>query len=404
MKTNTVAGLELGRTKFRITAGEVRDGGFSFLNCAETGSQGIKNGQVINLDSATEALIKLVDDINQKTGKKINSTFVNISGQSLKQETAASVITLSQRGAEISKKNIADIIESCKIVSVPLDRYILSLFPLEYSIDGQDGIKDPTGLYGNRLEAKISIISAPFNQVQNIIKVVNSAGIEVEGVILTAIANVYSLLTEEEKKEGVLLIDFKTDLTEAAVFKKGAIHFFEVIPGGQGDITAEIAERFRVPFEVAEELKSKYAFIDNTGGDIRSQDTIPLEWMGTRQQLIRGELSRIVSERTGRIFSLISERLKSLDNFSNIIKKGAVISGGCVSMEGFAEAASQKLGFMARPGILRQDVAPLGNSYSAPSGLARFAAERRLDTRIKGNAGFLKKVYQRADELLTDYF
>lgn len=395
----------MGRTKFRMVVGEANAGGFNFLNASETDClDGIKNGTIINLDSVTESLIKLIEDINQKINRKINSAFVSISGLNLKQEVVDSVITLPQRGCEISKKNIDDLIESCKIVSVPLDRYLLCLLPLGYIIDGQDGIKEPAGLYGNRLEAKVSIITAPFNQVQNIMKAVNSAGLEIEEIVLNSLANVYSLLTLEEKKEGVLLIDFKTDLTELAIFKEGSIVFFEMIARGQEDITNEIAARFKIPAEIAEELKIRYAFLDSTQQDVRNQEAIPLEWMGAKQQFLRGDLNRIVSDQIGIILDLILDKLKDLDNFNNVIKKGAVVNGGPVSMDGFLEGVSQKFGFMVSPGILRQGIAPLGNSYITSSGLARFGFEKKLNMKVKGNAGFLKKVYRRADELLTEYF
>lgn len=395
----------MGRTRFRMVVGETNGSGFNFLNASEINYlDGMKNGAIVNLDSVTEALIKLVEDISQKTNKKINSTFVNISGLNLEQKSVSSVITLPQRSCEISKKNIDDLIESCKIVSVPLDRHLLYLLPLEYIIDGQDGIKEPIGLYGNRLEAKILIITAPFNQVQNVVKAVNSAGIEVEEIVLTSLANANSLLTLEEKREGILLIDFKTDLTELAIFKNGSIVFFETISRGQGAVTDEIAIKFKIPFEVAEELKIRYAFLDNNQQDVRNQETVPLEWMGLKQQILRGELNKIVNEQTEILFDLISDKLKGLSNFNNIIKRGAMVNGGCISMEGFLEKSFQKLGFMIRAGVLKQDIAPLGNVYITSSGLLKMTYEKKAEKRLKVNTGFLKKVYQKADELLTDYF
>lgn len=405
-KTNIITGLEMGCTRFRMVAGEiVKNGEFLLLGISEIeSSNGLKNGTIIDLDVATEAIARLSEDINQKTNKKINSTFVNISGLNIRREIVNSVITLPQRGCEITAKNLYDLLESCKIISIPLDRDLLYLLPLEYIIDGQDGIKEPIGLCGNRLEAKVLVITAPFNQVQNIIRAVNSAGLEIEEIVLSPLACGNSLLNLEEKKEGVLLIDFKTDLTEVSIFKEGSLMFFETISKGQRDITNEIVATFKIPAEIAEELKIGYGFLDNAGQDSRNQEAIPLEWMGVKQHILRGEINKVISQQAGLLFDLILEKLKDLKAFNNIIKRGAVLSGGCTLMEGFLEGAVQRLGFTVRIGVLKQDIGPLGNNYIISSGLVKFGLEKRLKTKLKNDLGFFKKVYQKADELLTEYF
>jgi|GEM_PF-5814385 len=394
-KSQIVAGLEMGCTRLRMAAGEVRDGGLGSLTVSETACpDGVNNGMIINFDNVSESIIKLLDDVARKKDAKVNSVFINISGLNLMQEVVNSVITLPQRGCEIAQKHIDSLIESCKIISVPIDRHLLYLLPLEYIIDGQDGIRAPIGLCGSRLEARVLIITAPFNQVQNITKVVNSAGLEVEDIILNALANASAILNTEEAKEGVLLIDFKTGLTDVSIFKDDALIFFETIPKGQRDVTEKIAARFNIPYESAEGLKMKYGFLDIGAQDGRSLEIIPVEWMGAKQDILRGDLNKIISEQVNLIFDLIWEGLKKTDNFNNMVKRGAVLTGGSIYMEGFLEGAHKKLRFATR----------LGNAHATSAGLAKYGYEKKIKNKVKPQTGLFRKMYRKADELLTEYF
>ncbi len=404
-KTSIVAGLEIARTKIRMVAGEVSDSEFNLLCASEINClDGIKNGTMINLDKVTEAIVALLEDVHTKTDRKISSVFVNIGGISIKQEIVNSVIALPQRGCEITKRNIDSLVESCRIVSVPLDRHLIYIVPVEYIVDGQDEIRDPIGLCGARLEAKILIITAPFNHVQNLTKAVNYSGLEIEEIVLTPLANALSVLTEEERKKGALLIDFKTDMTELAVITNGSLAFFESLPIGQESVTNEISSRLKMPYEFAQELKIKYGFLEGTQQDSRNNETIPLEWMGAKQNILRRDLNKIIYDQSESIFTAVSEKLKEIKNFSNIIKKGAVITGGAAYMEGFLENAIQRFGFAARLGIIQRRAERLGNEYAAPAGLAFLAFNKRLTNRMKTEANFFKKMYQKADALLTEYF
>jgi len=412
IKKNIVAGLEMSRNKLSMAAAEIKNGNFDLLFTSKVRCQdGIKNGAIINLDSVTEAMLTLLEEARQKGEKGISSVFVNISGLNIKQELVNSAITLPQRGCEITQKHIKDLIESCKIVSVPMDKYLLHLFPLEYKIDGQEGVRDPLGLCGNRLEAEVMIVTAPFNQVQNIIKAVNFCGMEAEEVILTAVANTHSMLTDEEKKQGVLLIDLKTDSTEISIFKEYSLLFFKAIPKGQANITNKIATRLNVPFEIAEELKIKYGFLDSAQQDARNQDVIPVEWLGEKQNITRGEINKIVSEQLESIFNMILQEIRNFKAFSNVVKAGAVISGGCTDMEGIMEWVNQNLKFTVKRGSLKQNLGSLkqdlgsaGHDYTTSLGLLEFGLKKRQKRQTEGNTKFFKKVFRKTGELLSDYF
>lgn len=408
-KKNIVTGLEIGNGKLGMVAAEISpEGGFDLLGASKVRcGGGVKNGSVVDLDSVTEAIVKLTDELSQRIERKIDSAFVNISGLNIKVETANPVIMLTQKGSEISERHVKELIESCKILSVPLDRHLLYLSPLEYIVDGQDGIENPVGLYGARLEAAALVITAPYSQVQNIVKTVNSAGIEVDEVILTTLANSYCVLTEDEKKLGSVLIDFKTDLTEISIFKGDSILFFDTIPNGQADITNDIARQFNVPFDLAEAMKLRYGFLNSSGTtDERNRETIPMDWMGASQNISRGELNKIISDRLGETLNAVLKTIKEFKDFNNAVKSGAVMTGGCVAMEGFLEWTAQKVGFSTRPGSLPSlNLKTSGaDSYITSFGLARYGFNKRRSALVNPKANFFKKVFQRADAVLSDYF
>lgn len=403
-RLRVIAGLELGHSGFRLVAGE--DGRILGSTRVKV-FDNMKNGMVINLDNATEDIAKAAEELTQKTAKRINSVFVNISGINVRSELANPVMTLPQRGCEITQRHMKELIESSKIISVPLDRQLLYITALDYKVDGQAGIKIPLGLYGSRFEATLLLVTAPLNQTQNIIKAVNYAGLEARELVLTSLAAAHYVLSEEETRRGVLMIDLKTDFTEIAIFKNGALLFFDTIPKGQRDITDAISRALNVPFEIAEELKKRYGFLDIgqvPGG--RGQEIIPLAWMGAKQNILRGELNQIIKEQLGIIFDLIANSgVKGYKNFSNIVKAGAVITGGAASMEGFLEWAAQRLGFSARQGGLRPDIGYLDqDDLVISAGLLRFGFLKINETDNGVKTKFMRRIFQKAGELLSDYF
>lgn len=405
-KNNLVAGLEIGRTNASMVVLEKDPksltAGFVAAVKVPLGAS-VRKGSILNLENITEAIIKLTEDISHKDKRRLGSVFVNISGPDIRPQISHPVTALAQRGCEITEKNVADLLESCKIVSVPLERHLLYLNPLEYIVDDQAGVKNPIGLYGSRLEANVLIVTAPFNQVQNIVKAVNFAGLDAEQVLLTNVALADSVLSEDEKKRGVLLIDMKTDLTEFGIFREGLLLFFDAIPKGQADIIDEISSRFDIPYELAQDLKKRYAFL-GAQDDRRNQENIPVDWMGKNRNIVRGELNRILASNLDFIFEGILESVKKYRGFNNAVKAGAVICGGAVNTEGFMERSGQRLGFTVRQATLRKALsAGLDDSYMTALGLAEFGLKARQDTGANGG-GFLKSVFNKTGELLADYF
>ena len=417
-KRGVIAGLEIGRRGVRIVAGEVIDGAFHCIGASRAAcSDGVKNGTVINLDSVTEAIVTAVEEIHQKTQTRITRAFANISGLHVKGEAVNALIALPQRGAEITQKNIDDLIESCTIVSVPLDRYLLALHPLDYILDGQDGITNPLGLCGSKLEAKVFIVTTPYNQVQNVIKTVQYAGLEVGGTILTILANAYAVVTDDDRDQGVAVIDCKTDFTEVSIFQGGDPVFFTTIPKGQQAITDRIAETLAIPLELAEELKVQYAFLDNAQGeDRRNQETIPLEWMGRSQGIVRRDLNAIVGGQLDVLATAIRDALQGFDGLHDIVKKGMVITGGCTAMEGYVEYLSARLGFTLRQGCVARgldawlegyrfaDIEARSEEYAVALGLLRYGLLKSREIAARRSARFFKRVVQKTGEVLSDYF
>ena len=188
-----------------------------------------------------------------------------------------------------------------------------------------------------------------------------------------------------------------------SIFREGRLLFFKVIPKGQADLTDAIASRFDIPVEIAEELKVGYGFISGPS-DHRNQENIPVEWMGNNKNIPRGEINKVISERLGVIFNLISEEVKNFSGFKDIVKAGAVITGGCTYMEGFLEGATERLGFSVRQGTLNQVFGISAETYAVSLGLVKFGLQTREVIDGKTSGGLFKKVFHKANEILTDYF
>ncbi len=402
-KKKILAGLEIGSDKVGMVIGEAQGGALECIYAARTPCvDGIKNGTVVDLERVTEAIAKLLEEAAGKGIPQIHHGFVNISGCAVKAQVAGSVVTLPRRGCEIEKKHLDDLITSCKIVSVPMDEYLLYMTPLEYVLDAQGAIKDPVGLCGSRLEARILLVTAPFNQVQNIVKAANFAGLEIHEVVMTSLANASAILSREEHEQGVLIIDLKADLTELALIKNESLLFFQALPKGQRAVTARIASHFGLPFDLAEDLKLRYGFIDPAKQDPRLQEEIPLEVMGRRQRVTRGALNAIMEEELSSIIELAIAALRACPGFVDMARSPAVVLGGAASIEGLNEWAADRFGFGLRIGIGSQNKSLLEYDHAVSVGLLKRGIKRE-DIR-REEPRFFKKIFQKTGDLLNDYF
>jgi cell division protein FtsA len=299
------------------------------------------------MDSTVNSIKKAVEEAELMAGIKIDSCLVGIAGAHIKSFNSNGVVAIKDK--EVRPDDVARAIDAAKAVAIPADRELIHVIPQEYIIDDQDGIRDPIGITGVRLEVKTHIVTGSVSSAQNIVKCCKLAGLNVDDIILGQLASSEATLTPEEKEIGVALVDIGGGTSDIAVFINGAIKFTSVLPYGGNNITNDIAIGLRTPLEEAEKIKKKYgcAFANMIGAN----ETIEVPSVGGRKPrtLMRKTLADIIEPRVEEISSLIYQEIKK-SGAERLLASGVVITGGCANLEGIAELAENIFNLPARRG------------------------------------------------------
>ena len=347
-KDNILAALDIGTTKICAIAAEVTDGNkLNIKGIGTSPSKGLKKGVIIDIEETVESIKKAVHEAEKASGVEIKSVYTGIAG--------SHILGLNSKGAapiknqEVTMGDIEKALETARAIAIPPDREILHVIPQEFIIDGQDGIKNPLGISGVRLEVLVHIITGAITSAQNIVKSINKAGLDVMDIILQPLASSEAVLTKDEKDLGVALIDIGGGTTDMAIFVNGSVTHTVVIPLGGNHITNDIAFGIRTPFAEAENLKTKY------GCALRSlvveNGTIEVQDVGGRppRQLSRHELAGIIEPRVEEIFEYAIREIKKT-NYADMLSSGIVLTGGSSIMKGMTEIAEKKTGLPVRRG------------------------------------------------------
>ncbi len=254
-KNRTVASIDIGTSKISVIIGEISREGVDIIGVGSYPSLGIKKGQIINMDSTVDSIKTALEEAEAMTGIDISTAVVGIAGGHIKGFKNNGVVAV--KGKEIKNSDIVSAIDAAKAIVIPIDREVIHIIPQEFLVDDHGGIKDPLGMSGVRLEARAYIITSAISSVQNIVKCVNKNGIKVQELILKPLASAESVLTEDEKELGSVLIDIGGGTTDIAIFIKGTVRHCASIPIGGDHITSDIAIGIRTPISEAEEIKKK---------------------------------------------------------------------------------------------------------------------------------------------------
>ena len=351
MKKNTssiIAGLDVGTTKVCAIVGEVTDKGVSILAVNSQPSTGLKKGVVIDIEATANSIKKAVAGVEEQTGIAISEVYVGISGNHIK--SFDSYGTVGVKGKEVTREDVERAIDSASAVYVPLDREVLHVLPTDFILDGQDGIKDPVGMAGVRLEVKVFIVTGAVTSVQNLLKCCERAGLEVVDIVLQPLASAEATLTPYERDMGIVLIDIGGGTTDIAVFVKGAIRHTAVIPLGGDQITSDIAMALRTPLAAAEEIKIQQgcALRQLVEGDQK----VAVPGVGERgmRQMARQTLVEVIEPRVEEMFSLVLTELRTSRQL-DLIPSGVVLTGGSSAMEGMLELGEEIFHVPVRLGV-----------------------------------------------------
>lgn len=393
IKQDIVVGLDLGTTKVCTIIGEQDDEGqVHIIGVGTTPSTGLKKGSVVNIEQTIASIKKSVQDAERMAGVEVSSAFAGVAGGHIKGLNSRGVIAVSRKDKEITEDDRERVIEAAQAIAIPLDREIIHVIPQEYIVDDQDGIKNPVGMSGVRLEAEVHVVTGAVTSVQNIVRSVERAGLQVADIILQPLASSEAILSADEKELGVVLIDIGGGTTDIAVFINGSLWHTGIITLGGTLVTSDVAVGLRTPNTEAESIKIQYGCAYTAM--VKEEEEITVPGVGGRpdRRMPRRVLSEIIEARMEEIFELVGAELKK-HGFEDRIPAGAVITGGAALMEGTAELAEKilqlpvRIGSPKRVGGLTDVVS--NPSYSTAVGLVLMGMQSQNRQGGKKSGGFV---------------
>ncbi len=347
-RDNLIVGLDIGTTKICAIVGNLTEDGIDIVGIGTSPSKGLRKGVVINIESTVAAIKKAIEEAELMAGCEIKSVYAGIAGGHIKGFNSQGVIAIKNR--EVSTEDVKRVIEAAKAIAIPMDREVIHILPQEFIIDDQDGIREPLGMSGVRLEAKVHIVTGAVASAQNIVKSCNRAGLEVADIVLEQLSSSEAVLSADEKELGVALVDIGGGTTDIAIFVDGAIKHTSVLSLGGNHLTNDIAVGLRTPMAEAERIKQKYGCC--LSSLVGKDETIEVPSVGGRKPRIlsRQLLCEILEPRVEEIFTLVNREIVK-SGLEDSIASGVVITGGSTILEGMPELAEQIFNLPVRRGL-----------------------------------------------------
>lgn len=408
-ENDIITGLDIGTTKVCAVIGQVRESSIEIIGVGSSPSYGLRKGVVVNIDSTVDSITKAVEEAELMAGVEVNSVYAGIAGGHIKGMNSRGVIAVSSKDREIRQADVNRAIDAAKAVSIPMDREVIHVFPQEYIVDDQDGIKDPIGMSGVRLEVEIHIVTGAVTSAQNIVKSVNRAGFAVNDIVLQPYSAALAVLTPEEKELGVVLSDMGGGTTDIIMFVNGSVRYTGVLAIGGNHITNDIAVGLRTPAISAEAIKKKYGCADSSL--INPEDMIEVPSVGGRapRKISKKVLSEIIQPRYTEIMTLVQRELR-MTGFEDLIAAGMVITGGGSLIEGSAEITEKIVGLPVRmgyPGSVRGLVDVINSPiYATGVGLVLFGMKYGDHSSVYREQGdsLFKNISRRMGDWFREFF
>lgn len=391
---NYVVALDIGTSKVCVLVGEVNDrGGLEIIGKGTSPMKGTRRGNIINLDQAIDAIKRAVDEAEVMAGLQIESAFVGVAGDHIRSINSKGVISVTGKHKEITREDIDRVIEASRSISIPGELELLHVMPREFVVDGQDGIHDPLGMTGSRLEANVHIVTGARTHDQNIVACVNRAGIEITELVVEQLAGAEAVLTQDEKEMGVLLLDLGAGTTDYAVFLEGNVVHTNVLPVGAGHFTSDISVVLRTPMEDAERIKKRYGCA--LASLVTDEEPIEVPTVGGRPAKIlsKHELTNIIEPRAAEIAKLVYRDIEKV-GLEKEIRSGVVVTGGGAEMDGIIDMVEQVFSQQARKGAPR-GLGGLSDTVEGPewvtaAGLLLWGFNQRERVRRRHRTAFRK--------------
>ncbi|HEY2405624.1 MAG TPA: cell division protein FtsA [Polyangiaceae bacterium] len=376
-----IVGLDLGTTKVSAVVGEVDSDGITILGVGNVPCRGLRKGVVSNIEWTVRSIREAIEAAQTMAGVEIQTVYAGIAGSHIRSQVSDGVCAIS--GREVTRADLERVLEGARAIPVDADRNILHALPREYVVDNQDGIRDPIGMSGVRLQVRVNLVTAATSCVQNVVRCVERCGLTVADVVLEPLASADAVLSEDEKEIGVAVIDIGGGTTDLLLYADGGIAHTSVIPAGGNNITSDVAAGLRTPVAEAERLKRNYGCA--LGRMIADDEEIEVPGVGGHapRRVARRLLSDIIEPRVEEIFSEARRRIEETGLLEQV-SSGCVLTGGAALMEGMVECAEEILGMPVRLGfpVGVKGIVQLvqGPQYATGVGLVRYGASRLIDS------------------------
>ncbi len=344
-----IVGLDIGTSKVVAIVGELQeDRQIEVIGFGSHPSKGLKKGVVVNIESTVASIQRAIEEAELMAQCDIQQVYAGIAGSHVRSLNSHGIVAIRDR--EVTQSDVDRVIDAAQAVAIPADQKKLHVLPQEFIIDGQEGIREPIGMSGVRLEARVHMVTGAASAAQNIVKCIQRCGLEVEDIVLEQLASSHAVLTDDEKELGICLVDIGGGTTDIAVFHNGAIRHTAVIPIAGDQVTNDIAISMRTPTQYAEEIKIKYACALSQLANL--DETIEVPSVGDRppRRLARQTLAEVVEPRYEELFGLVRDELRR-SGFEDMIAAGVVLTGGSAKMEGAVELAEEVFHTPVRLGV-----------------------------------------------------
>ena len=344
-----IVGLDIGTSKITcLVAESLPDGSLDVVGLGTQGTNGLKRGVVVNIEATVETISKVIQEVEVMADCKIRDVFTGIAGSHIRSFNSNGMVAIKDR--EVTPVDVERVIEVARAMPIPADQQILHILTQEFIIDGQDGVREPIGMSGVKLETKVHIVTGAVSAAQNVIKCVRRCGLEVVDLILQPLASSYATLSDDEKELGVCLVDIGAGTTDIAVFTRGAIRHTAVLPVAGDQITNDIAMALRTPTAEAEEIKIHHGVAMHTLAD--PEEMIEVPGVGDRpsRRLSRQALADVIEPRVSEIYELVQAELRR-SGYEELLSSGIVLTGGSADMAGMVELGEEVFHMPVRVGV-----------------------------------------------------
>ncbi len=387
MQHTTIVGIDVGTTKVCTIVAQVQEHGrVHILGVGQAPSKGLDKGVVVNIDDVVNVIATSVEKTERLSGYRIETAFVGVAGRHVSSLNSRGVVAIGNPEYEIGRADVARAVEAAQAIAIPSQREVIHVIPRAYIVDGNEGIRDPVGMSGFRLEVETHIVTGEVMAIQNLIKSVQRAEVEVDDLVLQPLASGEAVLTREDKDRGVVLVDIGGGTTDIAIFIQGGIWHTSVIPVGGIHFTNDLVYVLQTPYNTAEYLKIRYGSavvepLDSSSSQL--DETIEVETLaaGENQTISRRMLNEILSARAEQVIELIYNEIQR-SGYNGLLQAGVVLTGGCSQLPHLDTLAREMLGMPVRIGV-PTGLAGLADTIDSPPyatsvGLVRWGARHGM--------------------------